>query len=222
MEVTISETQSRDHLSNTLGGQASVPALIYRTALGYELAMLALYGRHYLARYEAIANLIEPRSTVLDLCCGPAILYRRYLRQKAIDYTGFDLNELFIRKLIQAGAQGETRDLLSDEDLPANDYVIMQASLYHFLPNPEPVLRRMMSASKRALIISEPVRNLTNSKSRVVRLLSGRMTNAGRGNQVHRFDEESLDTVFAKLDWMPTSTFFISGGREKVYLFGTA
>lgn len=181
--------------------------------------MLALYGRHYFARYGAIANLIEPRSTVLDLCCGPAILYRRYLRQKAISYTGFDINEVFIRKVIQAGAKGETRDLLSDENLPVSDYVIMQASLYHFLPNPEPVLRRMMAASKRALIVSEPVRNLAGSKSRVVRLLSGRMTNAGQGNEAHRFDAESLDGVFAKLDWRPTSAFFISGGREKVYLF---
>lgn len=198
---------------------ASVPALIYRSSLGYELAMLALYGRHYFARYEAIAKLIAPSSSVLDLCCGPAILYRRYLRQKAISYTGFDINELFIRKVIQAGAQGEIRDLLGEEDLPVNDYVIMQASLYHFLPNPEQVLRRMMAASKRALIISEPVRNLADSKSRFVRRLSGRMTSAGQGNEAHRFDEEALDAVLAKLDWRPTSAFFISGGREKVYLF---
>lgn len=182
--------------------------------------MLALYGRHYFARYQALANLIEPRSTVLDCCCGPGVLYRRYLRHKAITYTGFDLNELFVNKVIQAGAQGETRDLLAEEDLPANDYVIMQASLYHFLPNPEPVLSRMITAAKRALIISEPVRNLTNSKFRFVRLLSGQMTNAGQRNETHRFDEESLDHVFAKLDWRPASTLFISGGREKVYLFG--
>ncbi len=182
--------------------------------------MLALYGRHYFARYEAIANLVEPYSTVLDLCCGPAILYRRYLRHKGVSYTGFDTNELYIRKVVQAGGHGEIRDLRNDEDLPAHDYVIMQASLYHFLPHPQLVLRRMMTAAKRALIIAEPVRNLANSKSRLARRLSGLMTNAGQGNEACRFDEASLDRVFAELNWRAQYTTFISGEREKIYVFG--
>ncbi len=181
--------------------------------------MIALYGRHYFARYRAIANLIAPSSTVLDLCCGPGILYRRYLRHKSILYTGFDLNQRFIRNLIQAGVPAQTRDLRSEESLPASDYVIMQASLYHFLPDPERILQRMMVAARKALIISEPILNLGDSKSALVHQLSGRLTNAGNGSESHRFNEQSLDELFSVLGWRPKSAFSISGGREKVFVF---
>ena len=42
----------------------------------YESLMLALYGRHYAARFRAIAELIPAGSSVLELCCGPGILFR--------------------------------------------------------------------------------------------------------------------------------------------------
>src|SRR5258705_11415367 len=103
--------------------------LIYRSALAYELAMAVLYGRHYQSRYRALAELISPGSTVLDLCCGPGVLSRRYLRDKAVNYIGFDLNERFVTTLIQSGARGEVRDLGSEEPFPIADYVVMQASL---------------------------------------------------------------------------------------------
>ena len=58
--------------------------VVYKSPLLYEAVMLALYGRHYFARYRAIADLIPAGSSVLDLCCGPAILYSRYLRNKNV------------------------------------------------------------------------------------------------------------------------------------------
>lgn len=64
-------------------------SLIYRSRAGYELAMFMLYGRHYSARYRAIANLIPYGAEVLELCCGPGILYERYLRYKDVAYRGW-------------------------------------------------------------------------------------------------------------------------------------
>ena len=107
-------------------------SLIYRSALIYELAMIGLYGRHYFSRYRAIADLIVPGSSVLDLCCGPGILYDRYLRQKSIDYTGLDINSRFIKRLNYRGINGKIWDLRKDEPLPLADFVIMQASLYGY------------------------------------------------------------------------------------------
>ena len=75
-------------------------SLIYRNASVYELAMLLLYGRHYASRYRAISELIPDGSSVLDLCCGPALLYHRCLRAKDVQYTGFDINSRFIEQLI--------------------------------------------------------------------------------------------------------------------------
>lgn len=195
------------------------PALIYRTAIGYELTMRTLYGRHYHAHYEAIADLIKPFSTVLELCCGPGTLYRRYLRFKGVSYTGFDMNARFVKKLREDGAKAEVRDLAAQEPLPVSEFVIMQASLYHFLPDSEPILKRMKAATGKALIISEPVHNLTTSRSRLLRTVSARLTDAGNGRQPYRFTEKSLDQLFANLGWEPTTTFLVAGGREKVYLF---
>ena len=52
-------------------------SLIYRSATGYELLMRALYGRHYADRMRAVADEVPAGSSVLELCCGPATLYRR-------------------------------------------------------------------------------------------------------------------------------------------------
>jgi ubiquinone/menaquinone biosynthesis C-methylase UbiE len=76
-------------------------SLIYRSASLYELAMLLLYGRHYTSRYRAIAELVPVGSSVLDLCCGPALLYHRYLRTKDVQYTGLDINANFIARLLR-------------------------------------------------------------------------------------------------------------------------
>ena len=78
-------------------------SFIYKSSTAYELAMLLLYGRHYSSRYRAIAELIPPASNVLDLCCGPAFLYRRYLRAKSVPYTGLDINAKFIEQVARLG-----------------------------------------------------------------------------------------------------------------------
>ena len=48
------------------------PSLIYRSAATYELVMRVLYGRHYQARLDVIAEQVRPGATVLELCPGPA------------------------------------------------------------------------------------------------------------------------------------------------------
>lgn len=179
--------------------------------------MLLLYGRHYPARYRAIAELIPSNSTVLDLCCGPALLYHRYLRAKAIHYTGLDINTRFIERLNRRGGRGLVWDLRDERPLPSADYVVMQASLYHFLPDAHPVVDRMLEAARRQVIIAEPVRNLTGSNSRVLSLLGRLLTNPGTGQQQLRFSESTLDDFFSAYTSVLES-FTIAGGREKIYL----
>src|SRR4051812_33734959 len=111
-------------------------SLVYRSSLFYRAAMLGLYGRHLHWRYRAISDLIPEGASVLELCCGPACLYRRHLRSRDIAYCGIDLNPKFIEKLRRNGARGEVRDLSTADSLPEADYVLMQGSLYQFLPDP--------------------------------------------------------------------------------------
>jgi hypothetical protein len=193
-------------------------SLIYKSTEIYELAMLLLYGRHYPARYRAIAELIPSGSTALDLCCGPALLYQRYLRKKSIQYTGLDLNSKFIDRLNRRGGCGKIWDLRSEQPLPAAEYVIMQASLYHFLPDPSTIVNRMLQAARKQVIIAEPIRNLATSNSKILSWLGRLSTNPGSGEQHLRFDEASLADFFSAYSSNIVQSFPIAGAREKVYV----
>lgn len=193
-------------------------SLIYRNASVYELAMRVLYGRHYASRFGAVVDLIADGSSVLDLCCGPARLFQRYLKTKGVSYTGIDVNRRFIEQLRDSGAKGEVLDLRENHALPKADYVVMQASLYHFLPDAEPVVDRMIEAALKHVIIAEPVRNLASSQSSLLRFLGRALTNPGSGDQPRRFNEESLGRFFERYKSCVATSFFIAGGREKLYV----
>ena len=193
-------------------------SFIYKSTAIYELAMLLLYGRHYASRYRAIADLIPAGSSVLDLCCGPAILYQRYLRAKSVKYTGLDINEKFIDRLNRKGGSGKLWNLRDDQPLPPSDYVIMQASLYHFLPDPSAIVNRMLQAAHKQVIIAEPIRNLATSNSKILASLGRLSTNPGSGEQRLRFDEASLAHFFSDYSAHIVQSFPIAGSREKVYV----
>ena len=196
--------------------------LIYQNRVFYELAMFTLYGRHYSDRYRALANLVDANSSVLDICCGPGILYGRYLRTKNISYTGVDLNPVFIKQVIAYGATGSVQDVRTIEAFAGADFVIMQASLYHFLPDAAPMLKRMLMAAKKSLIITEPIRNVVESKSALVRKLAMLISDAGTGPQMFRFTEQSLDKLLKSAIERPIRSFQIAGGREKIYVVSTS
>ncbi|MBX6312942.1 MAG: class I SAM-dependent methyltransferase [Isosphaeraceae bacterium] len=180
--------------------------------------MRALYGRHYPARYRAIATLIPDGSSVLDLCCGPGVLYSGYLRRKGVDYQGLDINPRFIARVQRLGGRGQVWDLRRDDPLPRADTVVMQASLYHFLPDPTPVVHRMLAAAREQVIIAEPIRNLTTSRNPWIAALASRQTDAGQGAEARRFNESTLDAFLGSLAIRPSRSFLIPGGREKVYV----
>ncbi|MBF6221165.1 class I SAM-dependent methyltransferase [Nocardia abscessus] len=193
-------------------------SLIYRNGTVYEVLMRGLYGKHYTARYRAIAELVPQGASVVDLCCGPATLYTRYLRHKSVDYTGLDLNERFVARVNEAGGRGEVWNLRAEDALPTADYVIMQASLYHFLPEPQPLIDRMLAAANRQVIVAEPIRNLATSDNPLLATIGKRFTDAGDGEQAHRFTERTLDVLFTAYQPRVARQSLIAGGREKLYV----
>src|SRR5436190_23965748 len=96
-------------------------SLLYRSGGAYSLVMRALYGRHYDARYRAVAALIPPGAEVLDVCSGPGTLYRRYLRDKNVRYRGLDINPRFVAQVRSLGAAADEWDLSEERPLPAAD-----------------------------------------------------------------------------------------------------
>lgn len=198
----------------------STTSLIYRSARGYELVMRVLYGRHYGARLRAISQRIPDGASVLELCPGPGSLYRRHLAGRVRAYTGLDINPGFVAGLQRLGATARTQDLHGPEPLPAADVVLIQASLYHFLPDAAALVERMLAAARSRVIVAEPIRNLSSSGMPLLARVGQRGTDPGAGADGHhlRFDEASLDALMAAYASLVVEAFTIPGGREKVFV----
>jgi len=190
---------------------------VYRSAALYEAVMRVLYGRHYGARQRAIAALIPEDSTVLELCCGPGTLYRRRLAGKRVQYRGLDINQGFLRRVRRSGAEAREWDVRSPDALPPADYVLMQASLYHFMDDPRPLIRRMVAAARREVILAEPVHNVAKQPG-PLGAIAARLTDPGTGPQPDRYDEPSLDRVLEPFASLVRDRTLLPGGREKVYV----
>ncbi|HTV21785.1 MAG TPA: methionine biosynthesis protein MetW, partial [Polyangiaceae bacterium] len=169
-------------------------SLVYAHPWVYQGVMRALYGRGFDARYRAIAELIEPGSEVFEVCAGDGYLYRRYLQPKAVRYAGGDINEAFLRHARRSGIAIQRLDAVSDP-IPVADYVVIQASLYQFIPHHLRLLESLLGAARRSLIVAEPIVNLSTSSSGLVRWLAQRSANPGDGHKAARFDEASLDAA---------------------------
>jgi hypothetical protein len=182
--------------------------------------MRVLYGRAYNDRDRALAELIPDGCSVLDLCCGPATLYCRYLKHKRVSYTGLDINARFVARVSASGGVGLLWNLAEERPLPQAEYVIMQASLYHFLPDASSVVERMLAAAERQVLIAEPIRNVLNSRLPILAGLARKFTNPGTGDQLHRFDEARLDGLLEiyRQRGQVVQTRLIAGGREKLYV----
>jgi SAM-dependent methyltransferase len=194
-------------------------SIIYRSARGYELVMRALYGRHYAQRMRVVAAQVPVGASVLELCCGPGTLYTRHLRGRASSYIGLDLNERFVRRLRSSGVDARRVDLAdASEPLPSADVAIIQASLYHFLPDAGRILERMLAAAGQRVIVSEPIRNLASSGVPVVGPLGRRAADPGAGGHDQRFTEKTLDELMVRYRSRVVEARLIPGGREKVYV----
>ena len=110
----------------------------------------------------------------------------------------FDANARFVERLLRRGIDARRADVATAE-LPRADVVVMQASLYHFLPEPQAaaMVQRMMAAALERVVIAEPVRNLASSRLRPVARLAAGGAAAGAGAQEQRFDADSLRALMA-------------------------
>ncbi|HPA46305.1 MAG TPA: methionine biosynthesis protein MetW [bacterium] len=177
----------------------------------YQLAMRIVYGRWFEERFRAVADAIPDGTSVVDVCCGDGYLYRRFLSTRNIDYLGLDINAMFIRWLTRRGVNARVCDVRCDP-IPEADIILMQASLYQFIPDHEIVLRKLVDAARKYVIVTEPVRNLSTSQNPFLSWLGRRLTDPGTGETPHRFNEETLRQV---LNPYTVKTFEPSaGGRE--------
>jgi SAM-dependent methyltransferase len=195
-------------------------SLIYSNASIYEAVMHALYGRWYNERFRSVAELIAQGSSVLDVCCGPGTLFHRYLKAKGVHYTGLDINRHFVERLSAEGATGLIWNLNEARPLPRAEYVIMQGSLYHFLPEASSIIERMIAAAEKQVLIAEPIRNVTDSRIFLLAFFARKLTNPGTGDQPNRFNEARFDALMERYrtPGHNVQSRLIAGGREKLYI----
>lgn len=180
----------------------------------YSLMVRFFFKEYYSKRYEVLRGLIENNSTVVDVCCGDCKIVE-FLKDKNIDYTGLDFNDYFVKTANAKGINARSFDIRAD-DVPEADYVLIIGSLYQFMPNHSHVLHKLLSAAKRHLIISEPIRNYTHSKSRFVAYLATMMTNPGDGAKPYRFNEETFKKALTPFQKNIVKEFIATNDKEYI------
>jgi hypothetical protein len=168
---------------------------IYWHPILYEYTMRLLYGRHFMNRYRAIADAIPDGITLLEICAGDFFLYRRFLHGRRLSYKGTDRNEVFIRSAKKRGINASRLELPNDP-VPQADVILMQASLYHFIPHHKAIIDKMLASAHSSVIIAEPISNVTSSGNAFLSRVSSLATDPGTGPQPQRFTRSTLSAFF--------------------------
>lgn len=195
-------------------------SLVYRNITSYHLIMRLIYGNGFFSRYENIASLIPAGSTVLEVCCGDCYLYKHYLIGKRVRYTGVDINESFLASARKAGIDVLEHDLRSPGELPRAEYVIVQGSMYHFLPDAlESIFEKLLRAATKQLIVVEPTKTLSNSSNWLIRSMSKYLANPGTGHATRRFTPETFEAFCQGHSGLLRNLFETAHGRETCAVF---
>src|SRR5262249_55191841 len=113
-------------------------------------------------------------------------------------YLGLDFNGDFVMHARRRAADVRWFNLETDP-IPAADYVVICSSLYHFADRADEVVTRLRRAARRAVLISEPVRNL--SQLPALGRLAAPLTVPGVGDHnvpLRRYDLEHFTALIAR------------------------
>ena len=104
--------------------------------------------------FKIIANLLPPRSRVLDVGCGDGTLIEALIKNKNIDARGVELGEDNVKECISKGLsviEGNAETELSQFPDKAFDFVILSQTLQAFF-QPENVLEQLLRIGHRVII----------------------------------------------------------------------
>jgi len=120
----------------------------------------------------------------------------RLARRRGVDVRAFD---------VRAGGV-----------LPTAAAVIMQASLYQFHDIADILLPRLWAAARRLLLIAEPVRNVSQSRSAVARWLARILTRTDDRVHTFRYTEATLLELYRRCGIPVSRLDRTPGGREVI------
>jgi len=129
---------------------------------------------------------------------------------------GLDINCGFIRSGNRRGIDIRYLNLDTAAHLPVMDYVVIQDSLYQFIPEHERLIELLLSAAGAQVIVSEPVRNMTGSPNPLAHWLGCTFSNPGTGQKRHRFNREMLKEFMGHYEVLEQRE--ICGGRNMLFV----
>lgn len=180
--------------------------------------MFVSCGKEYWEKFKTVSSFIENYSSVMELCCGFGDLYAYALKNKQINYSGVDLSPNFVAYGQKNGINIAEQDI-NNFGFPQSDYYIIISSLYHFYPNPEVIIKKMLSASTKNVLIVEPIKNLLNSKYKIISRLALFLTNEGGSKNTFRFTEKTLDKMMkSHFEKNIVSVKKTKNGKEKIFI----
>jgi hypothetical protein len=168
---------------------------IYWHPFFYTAAIRLSYGSKFKTRYSALNKYIPHGCHLLELCMGDAFFYRAYLRKKDVVYSCADINPVFVNIARKNGIKCSILNITEDE-IPRADYILMQGSLYHFIPDEAGMIRKLLNACNERLIISENVENLSNSSSGLISWIGKALSKAKAGQSKIKFTRQHLKSTF--------------------------
>ncbi|MEI6767277.1 MAG: hypothetical protein WCM76_16725 [Bacteroidota bacterium] len=192
-----------------------MPAFIYSSIPAYRFAMNLLYAGAYRRRSRMVFNVLKGNS-VTECCFGDTLLAEQCTRKGWI-WHGYDINKKFVERARNKGFDAHEADLFTDFPAEPSDECVMMGSLYHFGENAGAVIMKMLEISGR-VIISEPIKNLSNANTFTGRLFA-KFTAAGNGPETFRFTELTLSGLLGELKKKHNFTFEIAGRIRKDILF---
>jgi len=166
-------------------------SVIYKNIWLYRFVVGLLYLGKYNTRFKNVTLFLDPvqDNSVTELCFGD-IYVAKWCRKNDIKYLGMDINQYFVSMAQRKGYNAKVGDIRLYPELPNSDVVVMISALYHFYDIFPELLDYIMNSSKR-FIISEPIHNLS-SMNNLIGKISHKLTNAGSGNEIYRYNKQSL------------------------------
>ena len=152
--------------------------------------MNVLYLGRYRQRFQDINSIMAPDDRqIIELCFGD-IYIAEYCKKSLRQWTGYDINDVFVNYALERGHNAVNADIMSLKKLPHADVLIFAGSLYHFSKNLNHLWQLMTSCATK-IILSEPIKNITSAKNFIGKI-GARASAVRNGAEAFRFERDSL------------------------------